>query len=184
MNLKSFSRILQHSLFQSRRMKMSTWGRSFYAILYFILILSFLKRFAFATYTAEADAKKDFEAINGKDLNGKKLVVDYAFQRLKQEPKKEKKLEPAAKKAKGEAGAVVEKKTEVAKKEEKSEKNGQKDNKNGNNKRKIEVAEEEDSDDDEEEDDDEDDDDESEEEEVKPAPKKKAPAKKPFNKKK
>jgi hypothetical protein len=28
------------------------------------------------------------------------LVVDYAFQRLKQEPKKDKKLEPAAKKAK------------------------------------------------------------------------------------
>jgi len=100
--------------------------------------------FAFATYNNEADAKKDFEAVNGKDLNGKKLVVDYAFQRQKQEPKKDKSVEPAAKKAKGEQ-CVVEKKNEVAKKEEK--KNGSAVKEANNNKRKIDIVEDEDDED-------------------------------------
>lgn len=37
--------------------------------------------FAFATFGSEADAKKALEALNGKQVNGRTLKVDYAFEK-------------------------------------------------------------------------------------------------------
>lgn len=42
--------------------------------------------FAFAAFSSEADAKKALEAVNGKQLNGKAIKVDYAFQRTASTP--------------------------------------------------------------------------------------------------
>ena len=57
--------------------------------------------FAFVAFSNEQDAKKALDATNGKDFNGRKLNVDYAFQR---DPKVEKKKE-VAKKEKAAAAA-------------------------------------------------------------------------------
>lgn len=38
--------------------------------------------FAFALFASEADAKKALDALNGKQLNGKSVKADYAFQRV------------------------------------------------------------------------------------------------------
>jgi RNA recognition motif-containing protein len=71
--------------------------------------------FAFVQFKSEEDAKRQFEALNGKDLNGKKLKVEYAFVRVET-----KKPEPPAKKQKAENGAAVA--AQPAKKEAKAEK--------------------------------------------------------------
>ncbi|RNA28519.1 hypothetical protein BpHYR1_035313 [Brachionus plicatilis] len=59
--------------------------------------------FAFASFANEQEAKKALEASNGKDLNGNRLVIDFAFK--KQQPKKKQETvakteEPATKKLK------------------------------------------------------------------------------------
>ncbi len=58
--------------------------------------------FAFVQFKSEEDAKRQLDALNGKDLNGKKLKAEYAFVRTEV-----KKPEPAAKKQKNENGAAV-----------------------------------------------------------------------------
>ena len=88
--------------------------------------------FAFAIFANEADAKKALEKANGKELNGKKLAVDFAFKRVDKEALVKKKKEeanaakkkaaeavqPAAKKQKaenGQAAVAATPKKEVAK---------------------------------------------------------------------
>lgn len=67
--------------------------------------------FAFVTFANEADAKKALEKANGKEIKGKKLLVEYAFKRVEKtnlkNAKNEKQVEPAAKKQKAENGAQV-----------------------------------------------------------------------------
>ena len=90
--------------------------------LFLLFFFLFSSRFAFVAFTSEEDAKKALEATSGKDFNGKKLNVDYAFVRSEnQKNADKKKKEPEAKKQKtenGEAKAVVAKK-EVTKAEAK-----------------------------------------------------------------
>ncbi|RNA27937.1 nucleolin-like isoform X1, partial [Brachionus plicatilis] len=65
--------------------------------------------FAFASFANEQEAKKALEASNGKELNGNRLVIDFAFK--KQQPqKKQETEEPATKKLKNIKGEQLVKK--------------------------------------------------------------------------
>lgn len=74
--------------------------------------------FAFVSFSSEADAKKALEATNGKDVAGKKINVDYAFEKPKSN---EKAVQPAAKKQKDANGnqVAVKKDTTVKKADDK-----------------------------------------------------------------
>lgn len=49
--------------------------------------------FAFVSYASEAEAKKALENLNGKEFNGRKLNVDFAFERPTENKQKQVKKE-------------------------------------------------------------------------------------------
>jgi RNA recognition motif-containing protein len=85
-------------------------GLVFFVIKYKLNELKFfiVNSFAFAVYKTEVDAKRALENANGKIFNGKKLSVDYAFERKENEDKKNP-IEPPAKKQKAENDIIVKK---------------------------------------------------------------------------
>ncbi len=65
--------------------------------------------YAFISFKTEDDAKRALTATNGKDFNGKKLSVDYAFVRVEKQNDQQ-----ANKKQKTENGSAVAKTTNGA----------------------------------------------------------------------
>ncbi len=55
--------------------------------------------FAFVTFANEDDAKKALEKTNGKEVNGRKITVEFAFKRVEQTNNKKENKKEVAKKA-------------------------------------------------------------------------------------